>query len=162
MVEAYTVATEMKPVTRRLPSTMENVLSSMNPLATTLQDDQKDDETAFQKQQRELLLQHKDLNKHAINVDESALKDAFHQSIKKQQDISNITISVPKSRDNKGSEYVTKLPELTYAEQNDRRGEETPKKNKKDKKRSHDQSKSADESISKDTPMSVKSKKQKS
>jgi N-acetyltransferase 10 len=109
---------------------IEKNLQGMNALAESLDADQRKDEREFNAklQQRELIMTHKDLTKHAIKADATQLEKALNTGMMKQLAVPKV-ISVPK--------VVAVLPDLSaddLAEPETADAGASSKKSKKDKK----------------------------
>jgi N-acetyltransferase 10 len=128
---------------------IEKSVQGMHALAESLDQDQRADEVDFvtKQQQRELIMGHKDLAKHAVKADLAQLEKALAQGVKKQLAVPKI-ISVPK-----GSTPAAVLPALSAddlagdesdaAADEQASGEKKAKKDKKDKRRREEPEESA-------------------
>jgi N-acetyltransferase 10 len=128
LVEAYTVASEMKPKKRIGGGTMVKTAAAMTMHPISLAADQREDELDFKEQQKQLLVAHKDLSKHVIDVDEEVLGSALQSSWKRTAASSSdgVLISVAKQRDSSASDGQKQT------------AASTPKSHKKDKHRPRD------------------------
>jgi N-acetyltransferase 10 len=108
---------------------IEKNLQGMNALAESLDQDQRKDEREFNAklQQRELIMTHKDLTKHAIKADSAHLEKALATGMMKQLAVPKV-ISVPK--------VVAVLPDLSADDLAEPESADavSGKKSKKDKK----------------------------
>jgi hypothetical protein len=119
---------------------IEKSVQGMHALAESLDQDQRADEVDFatKQQQRELIMGHKDLAKHAVKADLAQLEKALAQGVKKQLAVPKI-ISVPK-----GSTPAAVLPALSADDlagddsdggKDQAQDEKKAKKDKKDKRK---------------------------
>jgi N-acetyltransferase 10 len=94
-----------KDVALQLPSSaaiarMEEKAGGMVSSRTSLREDQQEDETTFRAEQKRLLMSHKDLSRHLVDVEDEVIEQTVAKAAKKHKAIpSSISVEVSSIRD---------------------------------------------------------------